>query len=192
MSIAPLPGWAIPPFEGRVAEDLDRIPDLPPHTELIDGSLVFASPQALFHKRMLFLLEQELSAVVTAQFRVEREMTVTLGPRQRPEPDIMITRASSEHSLEQTSFAPEDVVLAVEVVSPESRERDRKRKPLLYAAAGIPHFWLVENVDGRVTIHVYELDPVNNVYTLTGTHHDKLTVTVPFPIGIDLTKIEKL
>ena len=37
------------------------------------------------------------------------------------------------------------VMLAVEVVSPESeaRDRHRHRKPQLYAHAGIPHFWLV-------------------------------------------------
>ncbi len=34
--------WYVPPEEGFHAEDLDRIPELPPHTELIDGSLVFA------------------------------------------------------------------------------------------------------------------------------------------------------
>ncbi|MDQ0763417.1 hypothetical protein QFZ32_003538 [Streptomyces canus] len=37
--------WPIPPPEGWTADDLDRIPGLPPHTELIDGSLVFMSPQ---------------------------------------------------------------------------------------------------------------------------------------------------
>ena len=31
--------WPVPPPEGFTADDLDRIPDLPPHTELIDGSL---------------------------------------------------------------------------------------------------------------------------------------------------------
>lgn len=29
--------WPIPPTEGWTADDLDRIPGLPPHTELIDG-----------------------------------------------------------------------------------------------------------------------------------------------------------
>lgn len=38
----------IPPEDGYFAEDLDLIPDLPPHTELIDGSLVIVSPQVVF------------------------------------------------------------------------------------------------------------------------------------------------
>ncbi|WP_396992343.1 hypothetical protein [Nonomuraea phyllanthi] len=39
-----LPDWVFPPPGGFTAEDLDHIPDLPAHTELIDGSLVFVSP----------------------------------------------------------------------------------------------------------------------------------------------------
>lgn len=43
----------------------------------------------------------------------------------------------------QTRFEAEDLVLAVEVVSPESESRDRDTKPHKYAQAGIQHFWLV-------------------------------------------------
>ena len=192
MSVAPLPAWAIPPHTGYVADDLDRLPDLPPHTEMIDGSLVFASPRALFHKRALFLLEQTLHAAAPAKFKVQREMTVTLGPRQRPEPDIMITNASAEQSPSQTSFRPEDVVLVVEVISPESQERDEKRKPSLYAEAGIPHFWLIENVGGQAVVRVYELNPAESDYKLTGTYQNRLELTAPFPIDIDLTRIDRV
>lgn len=38
------PNWPTPPTGGWTADDLDRIPNLPPHTELIDASLVFAAP----------------------------------------------------------------------------------------------------------------------------------------------------
>jgi Uma2 family endonuclease len=37
-----------------------------------------------------------------------------------------------------------DVDLVVEVISPESDERDRAVKPLEYGRAGIPELWLVE------------------------------------------------
>ncbi|SOR79832.1 hypothetical protein SCNRRL3882_3292 [Streptomyces chartreusis NRRL 3882] len=55
MSVAPKaskPTWPTPPEGGWTADDLDRLPNLPPHTELIDGSLVFVSPQTLFHSRV--------------------------------------------------------------------------------------------------------------------------------------------
>ena len=39
----------VPALWGFRADDLDHIPGLPAHTELIDGSLVFVRPQASFH-----------------------------------------------------------------------------------------------------------------------------------------------
>ncbi|GAA4223897.1 Uma2 family endonuclease [Streptosporangium album] len=198
MSIAPLseveslPAWAIPPKEGFVAEDLDRLPGIPPHTELIDGTLVFVSPQTNFHMSMLFLLESELRRAVPADLRIKREMTVTLGKRQRPEPDILVVHVEAVTGPGQTTYRPEDVVLAVEVVSAESEIRDRKRKPELYAAAGIPHFWRIENTEGHPTVYVYELDPATGSYALTGIHHDRLKLDLPFGVDIDLAEIDDL
>ena len=149
MTESSLPDWAFPPPEGFVAEDLDRIPQLPAHTELIDGSLVFVSPQASFHTRAVDLLVHALRHAAPADLRARREMSVVLGRQQRPEPDVSVIRASAEHSPEQTYYRAEDVVLAVEVISPDSERRDRDRKPTLYAEAGITHFWLVENQSGR-------------------------------------------
>ncbi|MGQ4600422.1 Uma2 family endonuclease [Nocardia sp. R6R-6] len=180
--------WPVPPPRGYLAEDLDRLPGLPPHTELIDGSLVFVSPQMKFHMRVIRFLDWELARQAPEHLEVCREMTVTLGPRQRPEPDIMIVDAAADTGLDQTTYQPADVVLAVEVVSPDSVERDRKRKPQLYAQAGIPHFWRVENVDGRAVLYVYELDPATESYSPTGIHHDRLRLSVPFHIDLDLAQ----
>lgn len=182
--------WPIPPEDGYCAEDLDTIPDLPPHTELIDGSLVFVSPQASFHRRMLRALEWALVEQAPKEYEVVREMTVTIEAKQRPEPDIMIVWAAAETSLDQTDFKPEDVLLVAEVVSPESRVRDRERKPQLYAKAGFRVYWRFEQVDGRPTAYSYELDPATRAYVPTGIHHGRLTASWPFPIDIDLDAIE--
>lgn len=85
--------WPRPPAQGYVAEDLDRIADLPLHTQLIDGSLVVASPQREFHMLVVTLLENGLRRSCPAPLRVRREMTVTLSSSQRPEPDLLIVRA---------------------------------------------------------------------------------------------------
>ncbi|MGY1898302.1 Uma2 family endonuclease [Nocardia gipuzkoensis] len=192
MTVEPFPQWLRPPPGGFVAEDLDRLPDLPPHTELIDGSLVFVSPQAQFHMLVVTLLDSTLRRLAPSQWRVRREMTVTLGRDQRPEPDIIVIHAESVGGPELTTYRADDVILAVEVVSAESRTRDRERKPQLYARAGIAHFWRVENVDGRPVVYVYELDPATKAYALTGIHHDRLKLTVPFDMDIDLTEIDRL
>ncbi|MFP3969174.1 Uma2 family endonuclease [Actinomadura fulvescens] len=187
-----VPDWLIPPEGGFTASDLDNLPQLPPHTELIDGSLVLVSPQANFHVLTMDLLVSVLRRMAPDDLRVRREMTVTLGRRQRPEPDVLVLRAEGVKGLDQTTYRPEDVVLAIEVVSPDSEERDRKRKPQLYAAAGIPHFWRVENGGGRPVVYVYELDPATSEYFMTGVHRDRLELSVPFGIDIDLTEIDRL
>ncbi|MEA3530216.1 Uma2 family endonuclease [Nocardia implantans] len=127
MTVEPFPQWLRPPPGGFAAEDLDRLPDLPPHTELIDGSLVFASPQAQFHMLVITLLDSALRRLAPPQLRVRREMTVTLGRDQRPEPDIVVIHAESVGGPELTTYRADDVVLAAEVVSAESRTRDRER-----------------------------------------------------------------
>ncbi|MBL1076225.1 Uma2 family endonuclease [Nocardia sp. 2] len=187
-----VPDWLVPPPGGFQADDLDRMPNLPRHTELIDGSLVLVSPQAMFHMLVIRFLEQELGGQVPEDLAVGREMTVTLGRRQRPKPDLLILRVDSIVDLAQTTFKPTDVVLVVEVVSPDSVERDRIRKPQLYAEAGIPHLWRVESADGHAVVYVYELDPATGKYVLTGIHHDRLRLTVPFGIDLDLTQATRL
>jgi Uma2 family endonuclease len=185
--------WPTPPPGGYTADDLDRIADLPAHTELIDGSLVFVSPQKAFHTLALDLLVSALRRCAPPDLRVRREMSLILGVRQRPEPDIMVVRADADTGPDQTAYQADAAVLVVEVVSPDSVERDRERKPQLYAKAGIPHFWRVEDSgDGRPTVYGYELDPATRAYALTGIHHDRLKLGLPFAIDIDLTEIDHL
>ncbi|MFC1412497.1 Uma2 family endonuclease [Streptacidiphilus sp. N1-12] len=190
-SVEPDTEWPRPPQGGYTADDLDRLPHLPPHTELIDGSLVFMSPQTDFHYLAIRLLEFRLLAAAPEKWDIRREMTVTLGPRNRPEPDLIVVRAEAVQSMTQTTYLPEDVALAIEVVSPESEERDRGIKPYKYAKAGIRHFWRVENDGGRPVVYVYESDPATRKFVATGIFHDRLVVSFPFPVEIDLTDIDK-
>lgn len=187
MTVVPQPTWPVPPEGGWTADDLDRLPNLPPHTELIDGSLVFVSPQAVFHLYAVNLLQYGLLQARPPHLAVLREMTVTLGRRDRPEPDVMVVPRDSVLEHTQTTQQPEDVLLAVEVVSPDSVERDRELKPRKYAAAGFRHFWRVENEQGELAVHVFELEPATGTYVPMGIHRKRLTLDLPFPIDIDLT-----
>ncbi|MFJ1974953.1 Uma2 family endonuclease [Streptomyces sp. NPDC087903] len=181
--------WPVPPQDGYTVDDLFTLPDLPPHTELIDGSLVFVSRQRIFHSRMIDLLLTGLRGTVPKHLKVLREMTVVLDRRNGPEPDVCVVRAEAVTGLEQTRFEAADVLLAVEVVSPDSAARDRDTKPHKYAAAGIPHFWLVDmaGANQHPVVRVYEPDPLSKTYALTGIHHDALKLGVPYDLGIDIT-----
>ncbi|MCX4660127.1 Uma2 family endonuclease [Streptomyces uncialis] len=181
--------WARPPVGGWVADDLDKLPNLPPHTELIDGSLVLVSPRTRFHARTVRLLENELIAQAPPHLEAIREMTTVLDRKNRPEPDVLVVPVDADTGSGQTWFEPEDVLIAVEVVSDDSVARDRDIKPPKYARAGIPHYWRVEANDGLPVVYVYELDPASRSYALTGIHHARLKLVTPFAIDIDLTAI---
>ncbi|MFB8139608.1 Uma2 family endonuclease [Streptomyces parvus] len=181
--------WPVPPQDGYTVDDLFTLPDLPPHTELIDGSLVFVSPQRDFHGTMIDLLMTGLRSTAPPEVKVRREMTVVLDRRNAPEPDVSVVRTEAITGLDVTRYQAADVLLAVEVVSPDSEARDREAKPHKYATAGIPHFWLVEmtGTDQHPVVRVYELDPVTKAYALTGIHHDRLKTGVPFPVDVDIS-----
>ncbi|MFB7212848.1 Uma2 family endonuclease [Streptomyces sp. NPDC056255] len=186
---APEPRWAVPPVGGWTADDLDTLPNLPPHTELIDGSLVFVSPQTLFHLRTVDFFNWQLQSLAPREFEIAREFTIDIDRSNRPEPDVIVVDGKSIREPSQTRFPAESVQLAIEVVSDESLTRDRETKPVKYARAKIPHFWRVENHDDRVVVYVFELEPSTGAYTSTGIFHDRMKVSVPFPVDLDLTAI---
>ncbi|MER5676592.1 Uma2 family endonuclease [[Kitasatospora] papulosa] len=186
---APEPRWAVPPVGGWTADDLDTLPNLPPHTELIDGSLVLVGPQTLFHTRAVDFFNWQLQSLAPPELEAVREFTIDVDFQNRPEPDVVVVRADAVESLRQTRFPASSVLLAVEVVSDESVTRDRETKPVKYARARIPHYWRVENQDGRAVVYVFELEPATGAYTSTGIFHDRMKVSTPFPVDLDLTAI---
>jgi Uma2 family endonuclease len=173
LPITPEDGWT-----------LDNLPDnLPKHTELIRGVLVM-SPQKSWHMAVLDSLRALLRGQTPAEFVVLREMAVKRSLRSAPEPDLSILRASV-FDWDKSLYLPEDVLMAAEVISPESEERDREDKPLMYAAMGIPTFWLIERGPDLAPI-VHEHQRYAGVYQLKRTHIGRLKTEIPFPIDIPL------
>ncbi|WP_433625041.1 Uma2 family endonuclease [Nocardia sp. CA-120079] len=191
MTVEPFPDWLIPPAGGFTVEDFLELRGLPKHTELIDGGLVFVSPREMWHSRAVSVLWRDLDQQTPPDLYADREMAVKLGPRQMPEPDVLVVSKAATRRAggPSTYYFAEDVVLAVEAVSPDSEERDRETKPAKYAKAGISNYWRVERRDDEAVVYVYELDPATATYGLVGIFHDRLKINVPFPIDIDLTSI---
>ncbi|WP_328384810.1 Uma2 family endonuclease [Streptomyces sp. NBC_00400] len=184
-----LPAGVRPPrVEGWFAEDLDHLPEAPRHTELIDGALVFrVAPQRSWHGRLVTSLTVALMDQAPDGIEVEREMTIRLDARNRPEPDLLL--ATAPYEADRTWFTPEDVLLVIEVVSPESAHRDRTVKLRKYAEAGIPHYWCIEDEDTVPAVHVYELDEPTRSYAPAGIFRHTLQRSLPFEISLDLDKL---
>ncbi|MEV4459667.1 Uma2 family endonuclease [Microbispora sp. NPDC049633] len=191
--------WPTPPPRGWTADDLDHLPTEGPkgepgffeHVELLDGALVFMAPQQRSHQRSVQAFTELLDSRAPGHLVAVHRMDVKLGERTRPCPDVMVIDAEAAADMNRTYYEAREVHLAIEIVSPESVERDRKLKPPRYAEAGIPHFWRVEENDGRPVVYVYERDPATGAYTPTGIHHGHLAVQVPFPVEVDLDQLVK-
>jgi Uma2 family endonuclease len=186
------PRWPRPPEGGYTVDDLFTLPDLPPHTELIDGGLVFMAPQNVFHSTTIDVLVQSLRDAAPAGIEIFREMLVDLTDQTAVEPDLLVVHSSSVGGPEQAKFRPDDLVLAIEVVSPSSVERDHDTKPHKYADAGIPYFWRIERDGDRTGAHTYELDRELAGYRRTGSYVNQLSVDQPFEVSIDLTEADHL
>jgi Uma2 family endonuclease len=94
-----------------------------------------------------------------------------------PEEPVAFTLTAEEYARLPPNSPPEDIMLAVEVVSPHSGTRDRLHKPGEYAEAGIPHYWRVEIRPGLV-VHTYRLGETGP-YLETGLFVPGDTVTAP-------------
>ncbi|MEV4325615.1 Uma2 family endonuclease [Microbispora rosea] len=186
---AAFPEWFYPgPPGGWTADMLDHLPpDAPAHVELIDGSLIMMSPQTNFHMLMVNLLvDRDRGIRPPGHLAVAREMSITLGLRQRPEPDVLVVKKEALSDLRRTSYRPEEVQLVVEVVSPDSEERDRLTKPIKYSDAGIRYLWRIELEDQEPVAYTFELEPSVKAYVPTGIHRKRLTTYVGFEVDIDL------
>ncbi|WP_312033825.1 Uma2 family endonuclease [Actinoplanes sp. TBRC 11911] len=180
-----MPEWMRPPRpEGWYADDLDHLPEVPRHTELIDGTLVFMTfPRRVWHSRVVTALVRSLNEQAPPGVEAELEMTIRLDERNRTEPDLLATTAAYDPN--RTFYTPDEVLLVVEVVSPESAHRDRTIKLRKYAEAGIPNYWRVDEEESPV-VHAYQLDRPKRSYAAPKIHRHDLRITTPFAIQLDL------
>lgn len=173
LPIPPPDGWSLATFPK----------DAPTRAELIDGQLVW-SAQTTWHMCVTRELQHALQAHAPDALRVMYRMAIKLTERTAPEPDLSLMLASA-FDLDKSVLLPEEVVLVAEVVTPASKVHDRSVKPPIYAAMGIPTFWLIERgPDLAPIVHEHQLD--GGAYRLMRTHIGNLKTEIPFPMEVRL------
>jgi Uma2 family endonuclease len=117
------------------------------HAEWVDGEIVLMSPSSVRDLRLIqFLFDLVRAFVVPHQlgevFIHGLIMRLASYPSGR-EPDLLFLAAEHADRLKDTYLdGPAD--LAVEIVSPDSVERDRGEKFAEYEAGGVPEYWQVD------------------------------------------------
>jgi Uma2 family endonuclease len=119
------------------------------HVELVEGEIVELSPERSRHASGIDLAAEALRSAFGAGFLIRVQHPIALADDSEPEPDVAVVRGSAR---DYVDAHPTTAVLIVEVAD-TSLEYDRVRKATLYAAAGIPEYWISNLVEGTVVVH---------------------------------------
>ena len=146
-------GWR--PYRLSVRQYLRMIQGgvFPPetHVELLGGILVEQMTKGDPHNYLLMILPSTLQALVPQPWAAVAEVSLLLGPRSRPEPDLMILRGPISRYKAQPPTS-QDVALIIEVAE-SSYRYDRGHKWRKYAAAGVPVYWIVHLKKRQVEVY---------------------------------------
>jgi Uma2 family endonuclease len=182
--------WSPDPVRQRLAaytvEDVLALPGDAPRVELRDGVMIVVPSPTFDHQDIQFLLQRWLRDNTPGDFRVSAGVGVAVELNQTFEPDVLLVRRDVNGG---SHYAMADqVVLAVEIVSPGTKRRDRIEKPADYAAAGIPFFWRIEQ--NPVHVYAYELATIGSgSYTLVADSDTELILERPFEIRLPIGDI---
>lgn len=125
-------------------------------SEWVDGEVQHRMPPIPDHQILSSWLDSLLSHWVEehdAGIIIPSPVAMRLPNRPSGrEPDILFLARESVGRLQRTHIdGPADLV--IEIISPESRARDRREKLLEYEAAGIPEYWIIDPERQRVEWH---------------------------------------
>lgn len=123
--------------------------------ELVDGVVHVMATPTPWHQDVKIALVNALRRLAPEAYRVTNEVEIRLGDLLRRNPDVVVVQAQG-YNRRVPRLLPEQVVLAVEVVSPGSESMDREIKPREYGCAGIEHYWRIET-DPQIVVHTFRL-----------------------------------
>jgi Uma2 family endonuclease len=135
-------------------EEFCRLVDGEHKADLIDGVIYMASPDNtdanelagwLFRLIGHFVELKDLGKVYVSR------VAFRLDDHNSPEPDLAFVRKGRLKRVRR-GFVQGPPDLAVEVVSPDSVERDYDRKRKQYERAGVREYWIVDEVEKTVTL----------------------------------------
>ena len=134
------------------------------NAEWVEGKVFLMGPLSVAHQnlgRFMLRLLSEWAEETQAGDVFYEKFQMKTGPNlPGREPDILFVAAQNRHRLRPNHLeGPAD--LAVEIVSPESQERDRVTKMQEYATGGVREYWLLDPVRNEALFYVLTL---GNVY----------------------------
>lgn len=122
--------------------------------DLIDGVIYMASPENTEANRLFFWLGGLLNLFVETLDLGEvfgSRVALRLDKKNGPEPDILFMRKARLHLVRRGHIAGH-ADLAMEIVSPDSVQRDYLTKRQQYEQAGIREYWIIDEITKKVLL----------------------------------------
>jgi Uma2 family endonuclease len=124
--------------------------------ELLEGYLVHKMSRNPPHDSCLHLTLRAFLRVLPPDWCLRIQSAITLSDSE-PEPDLAAVRGD-ERRYAARHPGPSDVGVVVEV-SDSTLPGDRDDKGRIYAAAGIPNYWIINLVDRQVEVYTSPSGP---------------------------------
>ncbi|MCR5369903.1 MAG: Uma2 family endonuclease [Clostridium sp.] len=150
------------------AEDRDLLPE-DVRTELIDGVLYDMASPRLIHQQVLLNIVYQLQEHID---RCGKECLVVMAPH-----DVWLTKDNKNifqpdiYVLCDISMIGEDGYtkgappFVIEILSKSTRRKDMLLKAYKYGEAGVREYWIVDPETEKVTVHLYEKEPGEEMKT---------------------------
>jgi Uma2 family endonuclease len=116
--------------------------------ELLEGVVVAMSPQNPRHASATSHVDYALRKAIGDRAVVRVQLPFIAGPYSVPEPDVCVVPGPMS---DYDDRHPTSALLVVEVAD-SSLIQDRVTKAAIYAAAGVPEYWIVNLSDDRVEV----------------------------------------
>jgi Uma2 family endonuclease len=165
------PAWPSRPPDHLIdLAEWDALPeDTSARYELLEGVMVTSPRPVPRHQDLLAELGRQLREQVTEGTVALPEVELLIdaargrGPATVRVPDLVVASRTALDG--RARLRPDEVLAAIEILSPGSRRTDRVAKLAEYAEVGIPHYVIVDP-DGPITEFVLGGD----AYRLVATH----------------------
>jgi Uma2 family endonuclease len=117
------------------------------HAEWVNGEVVFMSPVSDQHATVCFRLARWLEDFIEAhdlgQIYLDPFVMKSAAHLPARQPDILFVRKDHLNRISRSGLSgPADLV--IEIISPESRVRDREAKFLEYQQSGVGEYWIID------------------------------------------------
>ena len=117
--------------------------------QLVQGEIVEMAPQSAGHATAIRRLQKTLETVFVDGYDVRPQLPLALSDESEPEPDLAVVEGSLEDFRHQH---PARAILIVEIAD-STLNFDRGRKRAIYAAAGVPEYWILNLIDGVLEVY---------------------------------------